>query len=135
MKTDMKEAGLDREQLLRQKLEAGLQPVYMQLDDESGMHSVAQGAQSHFRLAVASAHFQGLSRIARHKLVYSLLGEEFNRGLHALTVQAFTPEEWQGNSNDSLRDSPDCLGGGSKTNQANQANQTKQAKRADREAS
>lgn len=48
---------------------------------------------THFELYIVSDRFAGMNKIARHRMVYSCLDEEFNSGLHALSVKAFTPEE------------------------------------------
>lgn len=100
-----------RQQRIRTALEAHLQPQRLEVEDESGNHSVPPGAESHFRLLIVSDLFVGKTRIARHKMIYALLNSELSSGLHALTMQAMTQQEWQA-SGSRARMSPDCLGGG-----------------------
>lgn len=70
------------------------------LDDESGRHAGHAGArpggETHYRLRLVSTSFAGLSRVARQRLVYDALREEFDTGLHALSLDLKTPEEVAG---------------------------------------
>lgn len=53
------------------------------------------GTSDHFEVSVISEVFEGKSPIARHRLVYSALGEWVQSGaIHALSIRAFTPSEW-----------------------------------------
>jgi BolA protein len=61
-------------------------------------------------MLIVSDQFEGLSRVERQRKIYSLLDNEFKNGLHALTIRALTPEEWQSLPTDSFV-SPACLGG------------------------
>ena len=70
-----------------------LKPVSLTVDDESSNHHVPVGAQTHFKVTLVSARFEGLTRIARHRFVNSLLTQEFSNGLHALSLHLYTPEE------------------------------------------
>ena len=67
--------------------------------DESGLHEGHSGArpggETHYRLRVVATAFEGLSRVARQRLVYDLLREEFDTGLHALALELKTPAEAQ----------------------------------------
>ena len=85
---------------IREKLAAALAPARLDVVDESHMHAghaghagARAGGDSHFRVAVASAAFAGLSRVERQRKVNALLAEEFADGMHALSVTARTPEE------------------------------------------
>lgn len=82
---------------IRQKLMVGLAPTRLDVVNESHMHaghaSSPGTGESHFRVLVVSPVFSGQSRIARHRAVTDLLGDEFRDGLHALAIQAKTPEE------------------------------------------
>ncbi len=85
------------ESIIRTKLTMALSPVLLEIVDESSKHAGHAGArpgeQTHFRLTVVSSAFEDLSRVARQRKVYSLLGEEFSGGLHALALRALTPDE------------------------------------------
>ncbi len=53
----------------------------------------------HFATVVVSADFAGKRMIARHQLVYRALGERVGREIHALSIDAVTPEEWAARGN------------------------------------
>ena len=93
------------------KLREALAPEHVELVNESYMHSVPKGAETHFRVVVVSRVFEGAPTVvARHRLVYSALAEETSSGLHALTMTVRTPTEWA--KNPLPLTSPACLGGG-----------------------
>lgn len=72
-------------------------PVHFALTDDSNAHGGHAGAspsgETHYRLAMVSAAFEGLNRVARQRLVYQALREEFDMGLHALSLDLKTPAE------------------------------------------
>jgi acid stress-induced BolA-like protein IbaG/YrbA len=57
--------------------------------------SVHSDDGTHFEALVVAAEFAGKRSIARHQLVYAALGARMGREIHALTIKAYTPEEWQ----------------------------------------
>uniref|UniRef100_A0A673A906 BolA-like protein 1 n=1 Tax=Sphaeramia orbicularis TaxID=375764 RepID=A0A673A906_9TELE len=79
------------------KLTTSLNPHHLEVHNESHMHAVPPGSESHFRVLVVSAHFQGLSLLQRHRLVNEALKEELSSCVHALAIQAKTPEQWDQN--------------------------------------
>jgi BolA protein len=72
-------------------------PVHFVLTDQSGQHAGHAGArpggETHYHLAMRANAFEGLSRVARQRLVYDALREEFDTGLHALSLDLKTPAE------------------------------------------
>ena len=83
--------------LLRERL-AGLQPLRLELIDDSARHAGHAGARSgggHYRLLIVSASFLGKSTVSRHRLVYDALGDLMRSKIHALSIQSLTPEEAQ----------------------------------------
>jgi len=82
---------------IAQALSAELAPSHLDVIDESHLHAGHSGArpegETHFRLDVVSAAFEGKSRVERHRLVNGLLAPAFARGLHALALRARTPAE------------------------------------------
>ncbi|XP_030015200.1 bolA-like protein 1 [Sphaeramia orbicularis] len=94
---------------IRAKLTTSLNPHHLEVHNESHMHAVPPGSESHFRVLVVSAHFQGLSLLQRHRLVNEALKEELSSCVHALAIQAKTPEQWD--QNPTLAKSPPCMGG------------------------
>jgi BolA protein len=85
-----------RTELIRDRLKDALAPEMLEIEDESHLHAGHAGARDgrgHFRVTVVSPRFAGLSRIARHRLVFDALGDLMQTDIHALTLQAFSPEE------------------------------------------
>ena len=81
---------------LTERLREALQPVALEVIDESWEHSGHAGANdsgvgTHFRVRISSAQFQGKSPVARHRLVYDALQEFLDQGLHALAIEASLP--------------------------------------------
>jgi len=76
---------------------AVLQPLALELVDQSEAHrghaGWRDGGETHFDLTVVSAAFAGKSRVQRQRLVLGALKEEFQAGLHALSIQARAPGE------------------------------------------
>ena len=93
------------------KIRDALTPSHLEVVDESHMHSVPPGAESHFKLVVVAHAFAGEPLVRRHQRINRLLGDELRSGLHALTMRTLTPDEWQ-RSQGSVSESPPCLGGG-----------------------
>jgi stress-induced morphogen len=79
------------------KLRARFTPARLSIEDESSRHrghaGHREGGESHFRVEIVSAAFEGQSRVARQRLVYQTLKDEFAAGLHALALTTLTPEE------------------------------------------
>jgi acid stress-induced BolA-like protein IbaG/YrbA len=50
--------------------------------------------QTHFEALIISAEFAGQRPLARHQRIYGALGERVGREIHALSIEAHTPEEW-----------------------------------------
>ena len=81
---------------LTQRLQEALQPVTLEVIDESWQHSGHAGANdsgdgTHFRVRISSAQFRGKSPVARHRLVYDALQDFLEQGLHALAIEASLP--------------------------------------------
>ena len=82
-------------ELLVQALTTQLTPTALELVDDSAAHAGHAGARSgaHFNLRIVSARFAGLPRISRHRLVYDALRPWMAEGVHALAIDARTPDE------------------------------------------
>ncbi len=76
-------------------LRAALAPSAIEVDDDSHLHAGHAGAREgrHYTVRLTSARFSGLSRVARHRLVYDSLGSLADQGVHALAIVARAPEE------------------------------------------
>jgi len=62
---------------------------------EDALVTVMSDDNTHYGAIVVAAEFEGMRPIARHQLVYKTLGTLVGNEIHALSIQAFTPEEWQ----------------------------------------
>jgi stress-induced morphogen len=102
-----------------QKLTAALQPVHLDVINESHMHSVAPGSETHFKVLVVSPVFEGQPLVLRHRAVNGVLAEELRGGVHALSIRALTPSQWEADGAAGFK-SPPCLGG-SKSDAAGKA--------------
>lgn len=76
-------------------LRAALQPSHLVLQDDSHLHAGHAGAREgrHYTVHVVSERFSGLSRVARHRLVYDVLKPQMQSGIHALVIDARAPGE------------------------------------------
>jgi len=95
---------------IERRLSEGLETVHLDVVNESHMHNVPPGSESHFKVTVVSDRFQGERLIGRHRLVNRLLREELDGPVHALSIHPFTADEWLGRGG-RIPDSPPCLGG------------------------
>jgi BolA protein len=78
---------------LETRLRERLQPVKLEVLDESHQHAGHAGANgtgfgTHFRVRITSPMFTNTSRVARHRLVYDALQDFIDQGLHALAIEA-----------------------------------------------
>lgn len=74
-------------------LRSRFDPELLQVRDDSHLHAGHAGAGSggHFHVRIRAAGFAGLSRVARHRLVYDALADLIARGIHALAIEADGP--------------------------------------------
>ncbi|KAJ3641492.1 hypothetical protein Zmor_027999 [Zophobas morio] len=94
---------------IRQKLTSQLQTTHLEIINESYMHNVPKNSETHFKVVVVSNKFADLPLIKRHRLVNDILKQELNSGVHALSIIAKTPDQW--NSSEQTEPSPNCRGG------------------------
>jgi BolA protein len=87
----------DRAARLRETLERAFAPLVLEVRDESALHAGHAGArgggQTHYQVRMTSARFQGMSRVARSRLVHEAVAAEFGQGLHALQLTLRAPED------------------------------------------
>lgn len=76
-------------------LRAALAPLSLEVQDDSAAHAGHAGAREggHFSVRIVSERFRGLPRVARHRLVYDVLGSLPALGIHALAIDARVPED------------------------------------------
>ncbi|MEE9209801.1 MAG: BolA/IbaG family iron-sulfur metabolism protein [Kiloniellales bacterium] len=97
-------------QTIETKIRSALAPSHLEVINESYMHSVPPGSESHFRVVVVSERFEDLPLVRRHQRVNRILEQELQAGLHALSLQTLTVSEWTRRGGETLA-SPACLGG------------------------
>jgi BolA protein len=75
-------------------LRAALAPDSLAVVDDSHLHAGHPGAREgrHFSVAITSPRFAGMTRVARHRLVYDALHTLMPRGIHALAIDARDPQ-------------------------------------------
>ena len=93
------------EQQLIERLQQ-LSPSHLEVVNESSGHGgYFPGKESHFKVIVVSDIFAGLRLVQRHQKIYAVAGDLLSPGkIHALAINAFLPEEWQGQDTSS----PNC---------------------------
>lgn len=105
---------MTRQNRIHNQLQETLKPEFLALENESHMHNVPVGSETHFKVLVVSSQFQDQNRVARQRLVNQALASEFNSGLHALTQMTLTPEEYDLKKDSLNFISPECMGGSKK---------------------
>ena len=86
----------DRVATIERMLRAALSPSEILVKDQSHLHVGHEGAKEgkgHFEVTVVSEEFNGLNRIARHRLIYDALGAFMESDIHALRINALSPSE------------------------------------------
>lgn len=82
---------------IHQKITERLAPETLEVKDESHLHAghagAPEGGESHFRIRVVSDQFEGLSPVARQRLINDILREELAGPIHALAMKTLTPQE------------------------------------------
>jgi BolA-like protein 1 len=87
-----------------------LNPVHLEIVNESYMHNVPKNAETHFKVLVVSPEFKGLQLIKRHRMVNGIVKDELKDDFpHALSIVSKAPEEFTEKYN--LEPSPSCRGG------------------------
>jgi BolA family transcriptional regulator, general stress-responsive regulator len=77
-------------------LHAALQPIELEIIDDSHLHAGHAGAsdgRGHFTVNVISERFAGLPVVRRHRLVYQAVGDMMETDIHALSIRALAPGE------------------------------------------
>ncbi|MGF1680494.1 transcriptional regulator BolA [Photobacterium minamisatsumaniensis] len=95
---------------IQEKLQHAFSPLHLEVINESYMHAVPDGSESHFKVIVVSEQFEGVRLIGRHRAVNGVLADELANHIHALAMHTYTESEWQ-NLNDGAPSSPACRGG------------------------
>lgn len=86
----------DRVQLIEDRLRQALAPTHIEVVDESLAHfgHAQAGGAGHFSLTIVAAAFAGKNLIQRHQMVYQVLSDLMQTEIHALSIRAYTPDEY-----------------------------------------
>ena len=87
--------GEQRITAIRDKLNANFTPAQLEIIDDSHLHvgHASAGGAGHFTVRIVSQDFDGKSLIERHRMVYAALNDLMQSEIHALSIDAKTPEE------------------------------------------
>ncbi|OQW94292.1 MAG: hypothetical protein BWK79_06630 [Beggiatoa sp. IS2] len=82
--------------LIKQCLTHQLAPTHLEVIDESHQHAghLQAGQGGHFIVTIVSTQFTGKTLIQRHRMVYEAVGELMNTAIHALSIHAYSPDEF-----------------------------------------
>lgn len=89
---------MDRVSLIRERLTSALEPEQLEIVDDSHRHAGhagAAGGGGHFSVAIVSHKFAEHNSLMRHRLVYQAVADLMPSQIHALSINAMTPEEHQ----------------------------------------
>lgn len=95
---------------IQEKLHQAFAPVHLDVINESHMHNVPAGSESHFKVVIVSEQFAGQRLIGRHRAVNQVLADELANHIHALAIHTYTESEWLAKQGESP-ESPACRGG------------------------
>ena len=98
------------QQTIENQLNGEFNIHFLEVVNESHMHNVAPGSESHFKVTIVSDSFDSLMLIKRHRLVNQALAKELQQ-IHALALHTLTPQEWSERAG-KVNESPLCRGGG-----------------------
>ena len=95
---------------IESKITSTLQPQYLEVINESHMHNVPPGSESHFKVVVVCEQFEGVNRVRRHQTINGILSSELKNDIHALSLQTMTTSEWVSKGG-KVMESQNCMGG------------------------
>ena len=98
------------QQQIQETLSTQFKPELLEVANESHMHSVPPNSETHFKVVIVTAAFEGKRKVARHQHIYAALADQLAGPVHALALHTYTPDEWT-QRQQAAPDSPDCLGG------------------------
>jgi BolA protein len=94
------------------KLVQAFNPAYLDVLNESHLHSVPEDSETHFKVTLVADEFTDQRQVKRHQAIYACLAAELQSGVHALALHTFSVAEWQ--KNGVVPPSPECMGGSKK---------------------
>lgn len=95
----------DRLTRLRRRLTTELAPERLEISDDSNHHVGHAGARGggHFTVHIVSRAFTDKTLLERHRMIYALLEDMMRDDIHALSIQAHSPDEFNARNDDSIR--------------------------------
>lgn len=100
---------MNMQETITEKLENTFSPDHLEVINESQMHNVPPGSESHFKIVIVSDKFKDKLLLARHRMVNQALQQELDGGIHAMALHTLTMEEWFDKGK--VSESPQCEGG------------------------
>lgn len=91
---------MQRVTLIENRLREAFAPQKIEVRDDSRLHAGHEGAKSgggHFAVTIVAPTFRGKNPVQRHQMIYQALGDMMKKEIHALSIQAFTPDELRAN--------------------------------------
>lgn len=89
----------DRVNKIKELLQEALNPTQLDIYDDSQSHAGHAGARQsgggHFYATIVSSAFEGKTLVRRHQLIYAALGDMLKTDIHAFSIKAFTPLEFE----------------------------------------
>lgn len=73
-------------EIIKELIELGLPGANILIEGDDG---------THFQARIVSELFAGMTMVQQHQLVYKTLGDKMGTAIHALSIQTYTPEEWE----------------------------------------
>ena len=73
-------------EIIKQLIETGLPDADIVVEGDDG---------THFQARIISASFVGKNMVQQHQMVYKTLGEKMGTDIHALSMQTYSPDEWE----------------------------------------
>ena len=98
------------QETIEQKIVDAIPLLGLDVINESHMHNVPAGSESHFKVVIISDDFHGQRLVQRHQRINQILADELAGDVHALSIQAMTKEEWDTRGG-RIMPSPNCQGG------------------------
>lgn len=71
---------------IKQLIVAGIPGSEVEIEGDDG---------THFGAIIVSEEFEGKSMVQQHQIVYKALGDKMGTDIHALSIQTYTPAEWE----------------------------------------
>jgi stress-induced morphogen len=95
------------------KLSQAIHPLHLEVRNESYKHNVPANSETHFQVVVVSDSFVSRTLLQRHRQIHDILEEELKGPVHALSIVAKTPDQWQNlqEKGGIIEGTPNCRGG------------------------